>query len=77
MTTSDFTHTEYERALLSNGFERCRCISSHHLHSALNDGTLAHFNEAAAEDDCNTLREQLAYLIDARDYENSQLDEQA
>ena len=69
----DYTPAQYETALRQAGFTRCDCISSYHLHTKLVDGSVAHFNEAAAEDDCTTLRARVQYLVDARDFENSVL----
>ena len=65
---NDITQAEYESALEVAGFHHCPFFPGH-VHTTMKDGTLAHFCEAAAQDQFETRREVLADLIQSRDWE--------
>ena len=72
-STDDYTRTEYEQALVENGFTREGAVTPYHVRTQDKAGNWFNINEGAAFDMFKTRREVLADLLATRDWENEQL----
>lgn len=69
---NDLTVEQYEEEMNKAGFYQTGDeISSYHWSVKLEDGSVAQFSEAWALDNFSTLREALASMIEALQYENA------
>jgi len=72
MTYTEYTPEQYEQALVEAGFHRS--LMPGHVVTTLKNGTVAHFCEAASQDDYGfgAYRSILADLCEQRAWENEQ-----